>query len=121
MYINYSQEDKIKDLLLFRKIVEVKNGDTLVLDNGIELEIQPNEGCGGCNAGWYDIEMLNTCDNAITNVEFDEDWINNGNLYSYSIFVLAADNRIKVLQVDGHDDNGYYGTGYKILVKQKNN
>ena len=54
-------------------------------------------------------------------MEFDEDWINNSDMYSYSIFVLAEDNRIKVLQVDGDDGNGYYGTGYRILVRQKNN
>lgn len=38
---------------------------------------------------------------------------------SYKIFVLAADKRIKLLQVDGDDGNGWYGTGYSIIVKIK--
>lgn len=59
-------------------------------------------------------------DNAITNVEFDCD----GNTASeeddtsYKIFVFCEDTRINLLQVDGSDGNGYYGTGYEIRVKQ---
>ena len=116
----YSNEKEITELLMFRKIVKVEN-DTLFLDNGVELEIIANEGCGGCSAGWYEVTELNGCDNAITNVEFtcdstddkyDED-------YSYKIFVYAEDQKIKILQVDGSDGNGYYGTGYSINVKVK--
>ena len=60
----------------------------------------------------------------ITNVELccddikhDGYWSDEG--YSYKIFVYAEDKRIKILQVDGSDGNGYYGTGYSILVKKK--
>ena len=66
----YCEEEKIKELLMYRKIVKVEN-DTLYLDNGVELEVFPNEGCGGCNSGWYSITELNECDNVITNVEFE--------------------------------------------------
>lgn len=116
--LRYYQEDEIKELLLYRKVVRVE-GYTMWLDNGVELEIEPNEGCGGCNSGWYELVELNTVDNAITNVEFiceDGD-----DLYdtSYKIFVYAEDNRFKLLQVDGTDGNGYYGTGYYITVKVK--
>ena len=34
--IYYDEEEKIKELLMYRKIVKVEN-DTLYLDNGIEL------------------------------------------------------------------------------------
>lgn len=116
--LGYDEEEKIKELLMFRKIIRVDN-NTLYLDNGIELEILPNEGCGGCPSGWYDIEEINGCDNAITNVEFecectDEEWQED---YSYKIFVYAEDTKIKIVQVDGSDGKGYYGTGYKIRVK----
>lgn len=115
--IEYYEEEKIKELLLYRKIVKAEN-NTLLLDNGVELEICANEGCGGCSAGWYEVVELNTCENAITNVEFVED---NNTKYeddetSYKIFVLAADERTKILQVDGDDGNGYYGTGYTVNV-----
>ena len=41
--IEHYEKEKIKDLLMFRKVVEVKD-DTLILDNGTELQILPNEG-----------------------------------------------------------------------------
>lgn len=116
----YDEEKEITELLLYRKIVKVEN-DTLYLDNGVELEVIPNEGCGGCNSGWYDISEINGCDNVITNVEFDcEDGVGEyENETSYKIFVYAEDQKIKILQVDGTDGNGYYGTGYSIVAKTK--
>ena len=80
----------------------------------------PNEGCGGCSSGWYSITELNECDNVITNVEFEcEDIDDEYDDTSYRIFVYAEDKRIKILQVDGTDGNGYYGTGYSIRVREK--
>ena len=114
-------ESKITELLFGRK-VKVVNENELLLDNGLVLEIQANEGCGGCASGWYQLKELNGCDNAITNVEFVCEGINDGDGWddtSYKIFVLAEDTRIKLLQVDGTDGNGYYGTGYSIVVKIK--
>lgn len=113
-------EDKIKELLMYHKIIKVEN-DTLYLDNRIELEIMPNEGCG-CGAGWYEITELNGCDNVITNVElncengkWDSNWLTYDKMYN--IFVYAENKKIKVLQVDGNDGNGCYGTVYEIKVK----
>jgi hypothetical protein len=120
-YYEHYEEDKIRELLMYRKIVKVEN-NTLFLDNGTELEILANVGCGGCFAGWYEVTELNGCDNAITNVEFVCEDINDPKSdddTSYKIFVYAEDKRIKILQVDGSDGNGYYGTGYSINVKVK--
>ena len=117
--LNYYDEDRIKELLMYRKIVKVDK-DTLYLDNGVQLTILPNEGCGGCCSGWYDITELNECDNAITNVEFECKRRGVGRWseeYSYKIFVYAENKKIKIVQVDGDDGNGYYGTGYEIRVK----
>lgn len=117
--LDYTQENEIKDLLLYRRIVKAEN-DTLYLDNGMELIVCGNIGCGGCASGNYSVTELNDCDNAITNVEFcrDED-VEDSDYTSYKIFVYAEDKRIKVLQVDGTDGNGWYGTGYSIIVKEK--
>lgn len=116
----YDNEAEIKELLMYRKIIKVDE-DTLYLDNGVELKVLPNEGCGGCSNGWYGIEELNGCDNAITNVEFERERVNPDDVwseeYSYKIFVYAEDTKIKIVQVDGNDGNGYYGTGYSIRVK----
>lgn len=117
--LDYYDEKEIADLLIFRKIVKVEN-DILYLDNGIELEVCANEGCGGCSSGWYLITELNECDNVITDVKFSWDDINDpksDNDRSYKIFVYAEDKKIKILQVDGSDGNGYYGTGYTIRVR----
>lgn len=119
--IYYDEEERIRDLLLYRKIVKV-SWDTICLDNGIELEICPNKGCGGCCSGWYELVELNGCDNAITNVEFSCDDICDENSYndlSYKIFVYAENKKLKILQVDGTDGNGYYGSGYSIIVREK--
>lgn len=117
------EEEEITKLLIGRK-VKVE-GDNLILDNGIVLEIVANEGCNGCGSGNYFIEELNDVDNAITNVEFvrtdEEDSLYGSTETSYKIFVFCEDTRIKLLQVDGADGNGYYGTGYEIIVKQKIN
>lgn len=115
---DYNFEKEVKELLLFRKIVDVwLEGDqcaTLVLDNGTRLEVLGNEGCGGCSNGWYYITNLAKCDNAITDVicekgldEYDED--------VYRIYVFAEDKKINCLEVIGHD-NGWYGTGYSLTV-----
>ena len=112
-------EKEIRELLVGRKVKV--DGDNLILDNGIVLEVIANEGCGGCSSGWYSITKLNEVDNAITNVEFDcdGDVANEDDDTSYKISVFCEDTRIKLLQVDGSDGNGYYGTGYTIIVKQK--
>lgn len=120
-YYEFYETDEIKNLLMYRKVVKVV-GDTLFLDNGIELEVVPNPGCDGCGSGWYEIVELNECDNIITDVEFvseDIDDLTSDNDTSYKIFVYAEDKKIKLVQVDGSDGNGNYGTGYSITVRMK--
>lgn len=126
--MGYVDESGIVGALFGRKIVAadtVDNGtdDTrgyLTLDNGVVLEVVGNEGCGGCSNGWYYVSEVATCDNLILGVEFEEElnsedrWEES---YIYRIFVLTANEKIKVVQVDGSDGNGYYGTGYHVNVK----
>lgn len=118
--LNECDEKEIKKLLMGRKVKVDR--DNLILDNGIILKVVANEGCGGCSNGWYSITKLNEVDNAITNVEFvcdgDVEDKENYDDTSYKIFVFCEDTRIKLLQVDGSDGNGYYGTGYTIKVKK---
>ncbi len=113
-------EQEVKSLLLFRKIVKAEKKDdqtgVLTLDNGTELIVEGNEGCGGCGNGWFYLEKLNDCDNAITNVkcmvEGDADDL------TYLIFVFAENKQIECVRYEGYD-NGYYGTGYDLYVKVK--
>jgi hypothetical protein len=119
--LDYEDEAQIKSLLMGRRVTKV-NDTTLELDDGRILKIRGNEGCGGCSSGWYEIEELNDCpNNAIFNVEFehtydrDEDAYYRGN-ETYRIFVYAENEKIKLLEVNGTDGNGYYGSGYWIDV-----
>lgn len=111
-------EQKMRDLLLFHKVVKVEGGDQnaeLTLDNGVKLYTEGNRGCGGCGNGWYYLVALNNCDNAITNVEVCID--HDDNLYcdTYRLFVYAKDKKINLVQYEG-EDNGCYGTGYDVYV-----
>ena len=121
-YIAHSDDanfvEKVKELLLHRKIIEIKKMDDqtgiLILDNGVELIAEGNEGCGGCGNGWYYLDELNGCDNAITNVECVCE--SDGYDDVYHIFVFADNKKINCIQYSG-GDNGYYGTGYDLCVR----
>lgn len=113
--------DEIKKLLLYKKITEVTINSnymtgTMKLDDGTILKIVANEGCGGCNNGWYSLEELNKCDNAITDVELVYDKRNSDEVIQ--IFVIAEDKRIKIIDVQGDEGNGYYGRGFTIYVEK---
>lgn len=116
-------EKEIEELLLGHKIVADENNDTLILDNGVHLLITPNIGCGACPAGNYYLEHIASVNNAITNVEFvndyedyDENDFDAEYYQHYKIFVIADGMTTELLDVYGTDGNGYYGTGYKIDV-----
>lgn len=116
---DHNFEDKMKELLLGRKVVRVETLDDqnaeITLDNGIVIETVGNEGCGGCSNGWYYLEELNDCNNVITAVECVTDSGEYGDDV-YHIYVFAEDKKINLVQYGG-GDNGYYGTGYDVFVK----
>lgn len=117
-------EAKVKDLLLYRKIVKVseitseeEQKGILLLDNGVKLIVYGNEGCGGCGNGWYYLKKLQCCDNAITDVKCVINY--ESNKYGddvYQIFVFTEDKEIECIRYEGYD-NGYYGTGFNLYVE----
>lgn len=117
----YSHEDheQVEELLMGRT-VEVLDEHTIRLDNGIVLELPDTDGGCACNAGCYDLKVLNRVDNIITKVEFVNDPASDYDDGSgiYQIFVLAGDEKINLATWEGTDGNGYYGTGYSIIVRQ---
>lgn len=122
--LNECDEKEIEDMLLGHKIVADENNDALILDNGVVLQINPNVGCYGCESGNYYLQHIASVNNAITNVEFvndyevnDDDYYDEEDYYQhYRIFVIADGVTTELLDVYGTDGNGYYGTGYKIDV-----
>ena len=108
-------EKEIEELLLGHKVT-VDDYDNLVLDNGVVLQIYPNIGCYGCESGNYYLQHISSVNNAITNVEFVEEFEDDLYYEHYRIFVIADGMRTELLDVYGTDGNGYYGTGYTIDV-----
>ena len=107
-------EKEIEELLLGHKITA--DYDKLILDNGVVLWINPNIGCGGCESGNYYLQHISSVNNAITNVEFVEEYDDDCYYEHYRIFVIADGMTTELLDVYGTDGNGYYGTGYTIDV-----
>lgn len=108
-------EKEIEELLLGHKVT-VDDCDNLVLDNGVVLKIYPNIGCYGCESGNYYLQHISSVNNAITNVEFVEEFEDDCYYEHYKIFVIADGMTTELLDVYGTDGNGYYGTGYTIDV-----
>ena len=108
-------EKEIEELLLGHKVT-VDDYDNLVLDNGVVLQINPNIGCYGCESGNYYLQHISSVNNAITNVEFVEEFEDDCYYEHYRIFVIADGMTTELLDVYGTDGNGYYGTGYTIDV-----
>jgi hypothetical protein len=108
-------EKEIEELLLGHKVT-VDDYGNLVLDNGVVLQINPNIGCGACESGNYYLEHIASVNNAITNVEFVEEFEDDCYYEHYKIFVIADGMTTELLDVYGTDGNGYYGTGYTIDV-----
>lgn len=132
--LNQSQTEELEALFMGRTVTKV-DGEHLVLDNGTVIKAIGHDGGCACSAGCYDLSVLNGTDNIITRVEFDyrpagdyEDPVfepgdpdapeDRWDGY-YRIFVFVGDQRINLMQFDGSDGNGYYGTGFEILVRKE--
>lgn len=117
--IYYTDKEAIVDLFVGKSVRKVDEY-TLQLNDGTLLEIEPNQGCGGCSSGNYELDYLNECENIITNVEVKETsegpdkWDTTDH---FEIFVYSGHQKINLLCVSGWD-NGYYGQGYWINVKK---
>lgn len=134
----HSDEKKIEDLLVGRKIIIAEKGDfddpdnrewwygrpegRLILDDGTVLYLAGNKGGCSCSAGDYDLTWINGTDNVITGVRVEanpdtEDYFDgNQSVGSYRIFVFAENEEINVATFEGSDGNGYYGTGFWVDV-----
>lgn len=134
--VDHEEREKIRDLLMGRKITKVDDRH-LLLDDGTVLKFIDTDGGCACSAGCYDLSVLNGggVDNIITDVKFDYRPLGDdvtdeqGNYIKYDdprradmgfyrIFVFADNQQINLAQWDGDDGNGYYGTGFSILVRR---
>lgn len=114
-------EEKMKRELFGHRIIKVEGskGDGegyLYLDNGRRLHLVGNEGCGGCGNGWFYLTKdLDFNDNAIMNVELEEDRTGYDD-YVYRLWIISSNTKINSVEFGGYD-NGYYGTGFEVFVE----
>lgn len=134
-----SNVQEITALLEGRRIVAAEAGDDIVmpkdddawwshvttpvgrltLDDGTVIYVAGHEGGCSCSAGCYYLEHVATVDNVITAVRIkdspagDDDMSGEG---VYAIYVVADAGEINVAQFEGSDGNGYYGTGFELVV-----
>ena len=128
----YEDTQSIVDALLGRRIVKLEKPPVsaysmgkaqILLDDGTVLLLEGRDGGCACSAGCYSLEhlaSLGDVDNIITNVVFHNDPAADPqeDMGEYSIFVFADNKKINLATFEGHDGNGYYGTGYYITVRK---
>lgn len=118
------------DFLIGKSIIKVEQKigryrtDLFILtcnDNTV-IEIETNDGCGGCGNGWSsfdDLKKLETNHNVITNVkcEYSRKWYEDD---SFKLFIYYQDDMLTLEGDDGYG-NGYYGGGFYVTVKGVDN
>ena len=92
----------------------------LTLDDDTVIYLVGNDGGCACSAGCYSLTHLAEVDNIITSVKVvdlhagEDDDADEG---KYQIFVVTEAEELKIAEFEGSDGNGYYGTGFHLLVK----
>lgn len=124
--VEWDDQEGLDRLFIGRSIVKAEDGK-LTLDNGKVLTVHANEGCGGCDEGWYELDYLVTFPNVITAVEgqisVDNEWTSGPDSLGtcpedVRLFVYSEGIGAEVIHTAGHD-NGYYGTGFWIETQTK--
>ena len=120
--LDENSADRIAETLIGRRVVSATLGDSdfagrLTLDDGTVIDVAPNIGGCCCSAGDYDLKQLAAVENIITAArvarEDDSEW----GPTRYRIYVIADAVEINLLTVEGNDGNGFYGTGFQLVVK----
>lgn len=133
--LSETDQEAITALLMGHKVVKV-DGEHLMLDDGTVIKAIGHDGGCSCSAGCYDLADLNGVDNIITRVEYDyhpdgdDSWDDKPTAAQtcehgpseryeghYRVFVYAENQKINLMSFNGTDGNGYYGTGFEILVR----
>ncbi len=125
--LNHNSDDGLYTQLLRGRYVTSIDDGTITLDDGTELYIHGNEGCGGCSSGWYWLEETfkqGTRKARIMSayVAYGEDRTEDEPARSvYTIFVMVDGNphQLPLATIRGDDGNGYYGTGFTLTATIK--
>nr|DAV69527.1 MAG TPA: hypothetical protein [Caudoviricetes sp.] len=116
----YYDSDDFTPILAGRYVTGIV-GDTMVLDDGTHLEFEGNYGCC-CGSGDYDITSMfqrGTPTARIMSAEVEAHDVDPDREYSdtvYTLFVIVEDERLPLVECQGNDGNGYYGSGFTVTV-----
>ena len=130
----YYEDDDLTPLLAGRYVVDAETYDDttypderkgkLSLDDGTVLILAGNDGCGGCDSGWYYLTRLfrrGTPNARIMSAEVETTQLGDDEYDDtrYTLFVIVDDERLPLAEFDGDDGNGCYGTGFNITVTRE--
>lgn len=112
--LDQNSDDGLYTQILRGRYVTSIDGSTITLDDGTELHIQGNAGCGGCSSGWYWLEETFKRGNRKARimsayVAYDEDDTDEEAPSVYTIFVMVDGNphQLPLATVRGDDGNGF--------------
>lgn len=122
--LTHNSDDGLYTRLLRGRYVTSINDGIITLDDGTELYIHGNDGCGSCESGWYWLENVYKQGSRRARImsayvaygEDDEDAPS-----VYTLFVMVDENptQLPLATVRGDNGNGYYGTGFTLTATAK--
>lgn len=122
--LTHNSDDGLYTRLLRGRYVTSINDGIITLDDGTELYIHGNEGCGSCESGWYWLEETfkqGTRKARIMSayVAYDEDDEDAPSIYTLFVMVDGNPTQLPLATVRGDNGNGYYGTGFTLTATIK--
>lgn len=122
--LTHNSDDGLYTQLLRGRYVTSIDDGTITLDDGTELYIHGNEGCGGCESGWYWLENVYKQGSRRARimsayVAYGEDDEDAPSVYTLFVMVDGNPTQLPLATVRGNDGNGYYGTGFTLTATVK--
>ena len=122
--LNQDSDDGLYTQLLRGRYVTSIDDDTITLDDGTELYIHGNEGCGGCESGWYWLEQVYKQGSRQARimsayVAYGEDDEEAPSVYTLFVMVDGNPTQLPLATVRGDNGNGYYGNGFTLTATVK--
>lgn len=122
--LNQDSDDGLYTQLLRGRYVTSIDDGTITLDDGTELYIHGNKGCGGCESGWYWLENVYKQGSRQARimsayVAYGEDDEDAPSVYTLFVMVDGNPTQLPLATVRGDNGNGYYGTGFTLTATIK--
>jgi len=111
-------EGDLERELIGKRITEVDTGaGELTLDDGTRLIFEDTSDC----CAWFSAQLQegNLTDNAVTRVDCDYPTAADPYDEAWSLHILAGDNRIASVDIEGNSTSGYYCHSINLRVLSK--